>query len=345
MSEIYYTPQSNNYQAANADFQTSFNAKQAAFMQNMYNAIISGDVNRIDQQLKNFKNTGDSMGIGLGDWEPALRAIASDYINLGGISPETLGMISGKKGIKGDLGTGTKGYKHNKAERSSGRQAASRAFQQLARSLPQIQPGEAAGTAPVKMLGMPAGMSPAEYMNLFVTNKLSQELDPVSRQETQQWLARANPTLFRAYGMRPMQAAAPVEAAPTAERLNALAGQLDFGKLRAQLPLSVPAAIGENQQGTGGALDWTRRYLQTAAQGMGGTRGQQQLAAGQLRTLGQEAGGNPAMQQYQRLAENLVNPVLKQSSLSNMIGQGRALQQPSGGFRRKGFAGRNPLAL
>lgn len=325
---------------ASPGWQNNFNNQQRQSMQNMFNAITSGNVDQIDNMLRTYTNqpgskrVQDDMSVGRDAYSNVLRQIASDYINLGGVSPETHALIQQQQ-TQG-------GYRHSVGERESGERAGFGMFRQLAKALPQVT--STSGEAQVKMLGIPPGMSPAEYMQLFVTNQMSQQLDPVSRQETQQQLARTNPMLFRAYGMQPMRNAAPVDQAPTADRLNQLAGSLDFNAVRAQLPASVQGAVGANVQGVGSGLDWMRRYLQTSAQGAGGTRQQQQLAAGQLRNLEQEAESNRALGGYRNLAQNLTNPVLNRSSLSNIIGQGRALGSPSGGFRRRGVTARNPFA-
>lgn len=314
--------------------QNALNAKQRVLMQNMFDAILSGDPNQINIRLSTFgpQQGPGGMSTGLNEYQQLFQQIASDYVNMGGISPETKALI--------DAQQQSKGWSTSKPEKQSAAMAGYKTFKDLAKSLPVVT-NLPSGGKKVQMLGIPPGMSQQDYMQLYVTNESLANLDPVTKQQTQEWLARANPMLFRAYGMQapPATPAGALETGPTAESLNKVAAGLDFNKLKENLVLQPRVKLAGNVGGTGSSLAWMKNYLQTAATGIEGTREQQLLAANKLGSLEQEAKGNN-MGQFASLAQSLVNPVLKKGSFSNMIGQGGALKKYGGGF--KGFTTKNP---
>lgn len=133
---------------------------------------------------------------------------------------------------------------------------------------------------------------------------------------------------------------------PTPQQLAAAAGGLGWQNQVGKMGGFLQTQMGGNPQ-LQAPTQWLQEYLKTAAGGLGGaTRGQQKMAASHLATLEQEAAQDANRLGFaQTLGENLVNPVLGKAGLSGMLGWRRAVNLPSGDYRRAGVAFRNPFAL
>jgi len=324
---------------AQPSWQRNFNTRQSGLMNTLMQGILSGDPARINATLNRseLRASGNPMSVGIHEYAPVLRQIAQDYMNFGGVSPQTRAAIQGMRPGGGG------GFTHSGAERESGANAAHRIFSQLARALPQVT--SVGGDTQVRMLGLPPGMNQQDYIQQYLTNQALQYMDPSSRQETQQYLARTNPGMFRAYGMMQGGPTAPTQDTvdPAALRANIqnFANSMDFGRLSREL---TPNLGGASLPAASSSMNWLQDYLRTAMGGMGGTRAQQQFSQARLGTLEREAQAKPQdLGQYLTLAENLTNPVTRRAPISGLIGGRRAVQQGSD-FMRRGLVRRNPYA-
>jgi len=195
----------------------------------------------------------------------------------------------------------------------------------------------------------PEGMSLQDFATSSALSRLTQFMDPQSKELTRQYLARENPELYGGYNfitnspasagvqdrVDPQQLAANLAEAQQVITPEALTGGT-YGKTKEELLTSG----GETFSPT----EWLRNYFNTASQGVGGTRRQQQFAAERLRTLENEAKESPQLQNIRTFAEDLINPVAQRASLSNIIGQKRTLNNRRDEYRRGGVALRNPTA-
>jgi hypothetical protein len=185
-------------------------------------------------------------------------------------------------------------------------------------------------------------MSVSDFMRYQAFNQALQYVDPSTKASTQQYLARENPFLFRGYAN--VASATPEQVQEFSpeqqrERLTRAAEGLDYSKLYANLPATAQQQVGASGQGEGqSAARWLQDYLKTAAAGIGGTRAQKQFSAERLSTLDKEAAGKGELSNWATLAQNLVNPVQQRRMGSELVGQGRAVNQPFGAqYNRAGF--------
>lgn len=203
---------------------------------------------------------------------------------------------------------------------------------------------------------LPESVSPQDYMAAFMANQaIRQMADPWTQAATAEYLARDLPALFPGYAGVPQPGVQQGALSPEQARAAAAAlGSMAFSPFDVGAGIGVPPALKEvlgKKESAGevrdiaAGLNWLRDYMKTAASGgaPGATRAQKLLATKHLETLGQEAQGGSG-KRYLTLAENLVNPVVRRAGLSDPFTK-RALNLPSGTYRRGGVAYRNPWAV
>ena len=316
--------------------QSAYNKRHVEKLLKALTAIRSGDVNKVNEGLRALGGQRTPL---LASMRPLMTRAASDITNLGGLSPEVRSALTSFRFPSGMQAGGVGG-----AENTSAGNAIINALGEWAGGIPQVT--QTPEGRQVQLIGgVPAGMSPEEYGRLNVTNQMLQYLDPETRRETQQYLARANPDLFRAYGMNP-NAGTPV--APGQFDQAALINQIRAALTGLQAPgITSPAGVtpGQTSATPQSQLNWMRDYLNTAMGGLGGTRAQQQQAQGRLKTLEEEARqGGESLGQYLTLAENITNPLgAGRGPLSGLLGRRRLSGQPQEEFMRQGLTRRNPF--
>jgi hypothetical protein len=265
---------------------------------------------------------------------PLAQRMVYDYGNLGGLSPETKAAIAQfktPKAAKDEDYTDMRNLLYPVLVSQ---------MRNISQQMPQVT--GTGGDKQVQLFMRPPDVPLEDFMRMHIYNVASQYQDPTTKAETMQYLARENPFLFRGYS-NVAQPPTPIEGpgfAAQAAGLTQAAGAIDYDKLFAALPGGTQAQLahsGPSSQEARSAMNWLRNYLTTAAEGMGGTRAQQQFAQGRIKTMEEEAKSRPDLANWLTLGQNMVNPVMMQSTGESGFGQARALQPPpDASFVRRG---------
>lgn len=305
----------------------------------------------------NFLNPVAKAGVGgvgyFSNWTsgkvaPILSKMKTEYLTLGALTPETRAQFNA---IASNPASLVDKDENERAEKIQSLQIFFNRSSGALNKLASWDPRTADPNAPVNILA-PSG-KPVDFMRQYVSNMLLPYMDKETAAATRNWLFRVNPETFRRYEAQQYSTPAPIQAGeydPAALKANLLnvAGTLDWDKFY-QTPVGQALVKQGGQQEVSSPMAWMKQYLTTAAQGIGGTRAEQRAAAGRLATLKQEIEGqtqvDPNIAQFLTVAENIVNPLLKQQSGSSLIGQQRAIKKWGQDEFRRGSTYRNPFAL
>lgn len=305
----------------------------------------------------NFLNPAAGAGVtGVGNFShwvsgkvaPILSKMKTEYLTLGALTPETRAQFNAIASNPASLVDRTE---NERPEKIQSLQIFFNRSGDALNKLASWDPRTADPNAPVTILA-PSG-KPVDFMRQYVSNMLLPYMDKETAASTRNWLFRANPETFRRYEAQQYNTPAPIQAGeynPAALKANLqnVAGALDWDKFY-QTPVGQALVKQGGQQEVSSPMAWMKQYLTTAAQGIGGTRAEQRAAVNRLATLRQEMEGqaqvDPNTAQFLTVAENIVNPILKQQSGSGLIGQQRAIKKFGQEEFRRGSTYRNPFAL
>lgn len=191
-----------------------------------------------------------------------------------------------------------------------------------------------------------------QYFELAAVNEALRYMDPTTRAQYMQQLARDMPTVFSGYAGTPLEAppvGGPREAGYAGEllgreRLQQAIQGLSAGNILKQLGQGYGRSDIENylKSEAGVPLGYLQEYLQTAYQGYGtgidrSTRAAQAQAQARLKELEAMAEQDKRYGSMLRLGQSLVSPSLTRRPLSGLVGTGRAATGMPG-TRRGGIA-------
>lgn len=315
----------------------------------VWQALKSGDRSKIDA-VRGAKGSWN-LSNGADEYREVFDKIAQDIVNLGGLSPETQAMIAARK--PADAGA-------KDVQRISN--SISGQLKYLSKTLPTVT--NLNGDKRVELTYKPEGMDFGTFLQRMTANKAIDYQDPTSQQQVKNYLATTNPALFRAYSLpnAPAQVGPGKSALPPSpgvtgtpppapgparsplslmQQIQGAAKGLSWDAMQRQMPAAVRNVANDAQlnQAMGGSA-WMQQYLNTAAQGLGGSRAQQSNAQRELANLEAQANSNKGLLGYLDTVKRIVNPITAAEG-SSLIGNERASKTALGSYRRGGYGIRN----